>query len=92
MKNKKIINCLLKKDIRPNIKGFRCLYYAIDLVVKNDGILLPRTKVIYPKVAEICNDTASKVERAIRHAIETSSKSSLTNGEFIALCALEVME
>lgn len=81
MKNKKIINCLLKKDIRPNLKGFRCLYYAIDLVVKNDGILLPRTKVIYPKV-----------ERAIRHAIETSSKSSLTNGEFIALCALEVME
>lgn len=31
------------------------------------------TKDLYPRVAELCNSTSSRVERAIRHAIHVSS-------------------
>ncbi len=53
-----------------HIKGYHYLRTAIILSVKNREMLECVTKVLYPTVAKKYNTTASRVERAIRHAIE----------------------
>ncbi len=53
-----------------HIKGYHYLRNAIILSVKNREMLECVTKVLYPTVAKNFNTTASRVERAIRHAIE----------------------
>lgn len=68
--NKRISKILNNLGVPANVLGYRYLRDAIRLVVANDGILMPITKELYPAVAKINNTTASRVERAIRHAIE----------------------
>ncbi len=53
-----------------HIKGYHYLREAIMLSVQNREMLECVTKVLYPTVAKNFNTTASRVERAIRHAIE----------------------
>ena len=53
-----------------HIKGYHYLRTAIILSVQNREMLECVTKVLYPTVAKKYNTTASRVERAIRHAIE----------------------
>ena len=53
-----------------HIKGYRYLREAIILAVKNRELIEAITKELYPQVAETFQTTPSKVERAIRHAIE----------------------
>lgn len=53
-----------------HIKGYHYLREAIMLSVQNREMLECVTKVLYPTVAKRFNTTASRVERAIRHAIE----------------------
>ena len=55
-----------------HIKGYEHLRYAIMLVVKNMSLVNAVTKELYPAVAKEFNTTASRVERAIRHAIEVA--------------------
>ncbi|MDR2360017.1 MAG: sporulation transcription factor Spo0A [Oscillospiraceae bacterium] len=55
-----------------HIKGYQYLRDAIIRVVNNPDIINSVTKVLYPDVAERFNTTASRVERAIRHAIEVA--------------------
>lgn len=92
-KNKEIVKCLLKKGIRPQLKGFEYLCTSIELEIQNNG-KLKTTKDLYPKIANIYNDTCQRVERAIRHAIKTSNEyyKNKTNTEFIYLCMLDVLE
>lgn len=59
-----------KLGIPAHIKGYYYLRSAILLVLKDADLLKSMTKQIYPKVAEIYDTTPSRVERAIRHAIE----------------------
>ncbi len=58
--------------IPAHIKGYHYLREAIILSFNNDEMLESVTKQLYPSVAKHFNTTASRVERAIRHAIETA--------------------
>lgn len=55
-----------------HIKGYHYLREAITMVFKDVEILGSITKILYPKIAEKHNTTPSRVERAIRHAIEVA--------------------
>ncbi len=58
--------------IRPNISGYYYLLSAIRLAVNDMLILDAMTKKLYPTVADEYNTTPQRVERSMRHAIETS--------------------
>ena len=55
-----------------HIKGYQYLREAIGLAVEDMDIINAVTKVLYPAVAKKFGTTASRVERAIRHAIEVA--------------------
>ena len=55
-----------------HIKGYQYLRTAILLTVENSDIINSVTKVLYPSVAKKYATTTSRVERAIRHAIEVA--------------------
>lgn len=55
-----------------HIKGYQYLRSAIKLSVNDSEMLGSVTKLLYPTVAKMYNTTASRVERAIRHAIEVA--------------------
>jgi two-component system response regulator (stage 0 sporulation protein A) len=56
--------------IPAHIKGYHYLRYAIILSLDDVDMLDSITKKLYPSIAEHFNTTSSRVERAIRHAIE----------------------
>ncbi len=58
--------------IPAHIKGYLYLREAITLVVENMEFLGAITKELYPRIASKFNTTPSRVERAIRHAIEVA--------------------
>lgn len=53
-----------------HVKGYQYLRDAIILVIEEVNLMGAVTKELYPMIAEKYNATASRVERAIRHAIE----------------------
>lgn len=55
-----------------HIKGYRYLRDGIVRAVQNKAIVDAITKEMYPQIAEEFNTTPSRVERAIRHAIEVA--------------------
>ncbi len=55
-----------------HIKGYQYLRSAILLSVDSPDMMGSVTKVLYPTVAKMYKTTASRVERAIRHAIEVA--------------------
>ena len=55
-----------------HIKGYHYVREAIILSVKNSEIINSVTKLLYPTVAKNHGTTSSRVERAIRHAIEVA--------------------
>lgn len=58
--------------IPAHIKGYQYLREAILLVIKDVDLLGAVTKELYPAIAGRFNTTPSRVERAIRHAIEVA--------------------
>ncbi len=56
--------------IPAHIKGYHYLRTAIMLAVNNDEMINCITKLLYPTIAKQYQTTSSRVERAIRHAIE----------------------
>ncbi|MBQ4036707.1 MAG: sporulation transcription factor Spo0A [Clostridia bacterium] len=58
--------------IPAHIKGYQYLRFAIMMVVKDNRIIGEVTKTLYPGVAKEFHTTSSRVERAIRHAIEVA--------------------
>lgn len=58
--------------IPAHIKGYHYLRTAIMLCVNNDEMINSITKLLYPTVAKRYQTTSSRVERAIRHAIEVA--------------------
>lgn len=68
----KITNIFLTVGIPAHIKGYQFLREAIKMAVRDPHIINSITKRLYPGIAEIYDTTASKVERAIRHAIEVA--------------------
>lgn len=55
-----------------HIKGYQYLRDAILMAIDDDDIINAVTKRLYPAVAKKHNTTSSRVERAIRHAIEVA--------------------
>lgn len=61
-----------KIGVPAHIKGYQYLRTAILLTVKDSDIINSVTKILYPSVAKKYSTTTSRVERAIRHAIEVA--------------------
>ena len=55
-----------------HIKGYQYLRSAIIMAVNDSEVINSVTKVLYPEVAKKYMTTSSRVERAIRHAIEVA--------------------
>ena len=55
-----------------HIKGYQYLRTAIIMTINDNDIINSVTKVLYPSVAKKYGTTSSRVERAIRHAIEVA--------------------
>lgn len=67
-----ITEILHEVGVPAHIKGYMYLREAILLVVENMDFIGNVTKMLYPEVAIRFSTTASRVERAIRHAIEVA--------------------
>lgn len=67
-----ITNIIHEIGVPAHIKGYLYLREAIQMVVKDIELLSAVTKELYPSIAKKFNTTASRVERAIRHAIEVA--------------------
>ena len=55
-----------------HIKGYQYLRTAIELCINDREMLESVTKLLYPTIAKMYSTTSSRVERAIRHAIEVA--------------------
>ncbi|MBO5212909.1 MAG: sporulation transcription factor Spo0A [Clostridia bacterium] len=55
-----------------HIKGYQYLRTAILMTISDNDIINSVTKILYPSVAKKYSTTTSRVERAIRHAIEVA--------------------
>jgi two-component system, response regulator, stage 0 sporulation protein A len=67
-----ITNIIHEIGVPAHIKGYLYLREAISMVYNDIELLGSITKVLYPDIAKKYNTTASRVERAIRHAIEVA--------------------
>ena len=67
-----ITDILHQIGVPAHIKGYRYVREAIKLTVENPEMLNSVTKILYPTVAKSFKSTSSRVERAIRHGIETA--------------------
>ncbi len=70
--DEKISNIFITVGIPAHIKGYQFLREAIKMAIDNPEIINSITKQLYPSIAERFETSASKVERAIRHAIEVA--------------------
>ena len=70
--DEKISNIFITVGIPAHIKGYQFLREAIKLAINKPDIINSITKELYPSIADHFNTSASKVERAIRHAIEVA--------------------
>lgn len=68
--DERISNIFITIGIPPHIKGYVYLRDSIKMAVEDPTIINKVTKELYPSVAKKHDTSASKVERAIRHAIE----------------------
>lgn len=67
-----ITNMIHEVGVPAHIKGYQYLRDAITMVVLDMDLLGAVTKELYPEIAKQNNTTPSRVERAIRHAIEVA--------------------
>ena len=67
-----ITNLFLTLGIPAHIKGYSYLREAVHMVIRDRSLLGRITKELYPGVAKRFDTSASKVERAMRHAIEVA--------------------
>ena len=70
--DERISNIFISIGIPPHIKGYNYLREGIKMAVENPHIINNVTKGLYPIIGEKFDTSASKVERAIRHAIEVA--------------------
>lgn len=67
-----VTNIIHEVGVPAHIKGYQYLREAIIMVVKDIDVINQITKSLYPQIAFKFNTTPSRVERAIRHAIEVA--------------------
>lgn len=67
-----VTNVIHEIGVPAHIKGYQYLREAIIIAVGDMDVINAITKVLYPQVAKTFSTTPSRVERAIRHAIEVA--------------------
>ena len=67
-----VTNIIHEIGVPAHIKGYQYLREAIMIAVDDMDVINAVTKVLYPEVAKRFSTTPSRVERAIRHAIEVA--------------------
>lgn len=70
--DERITNLFLALGIPAHIKGYQYLREAVRMVLENHDVINRITKELYPGIARKFDTSASKVERAMRHAIEVA--------------------
>ena len=70
--DEKISNIFITVGIPAHIKGYQFLREAIKMTISTPDIINSITKKLYPNIAKRFSTSPSKVERAIRHAIEVA--------------------
>ncbi len=68
----RLSNIFITVGIPAHIKGYQFLREAIKMAIESPEIINSITKKLYPNIAAKFDTTSSKVERAIRHAIEVA--------------------
>lgn len=72
-----IDSVFLELGIPQNVKGYDYLMAAVLIATDEPELIQAMTKELYPRVADLFNTTAFRVERSIRHTIELA----WSNGE-----------
>lgn len=67
-----VTNMIHEIGVPAHIKGYQYLREAIIMSVEDTSVLSSITKILYPGIAKKFSTTPSRVERAIRHAIEVA--------------------
>lgn len=67
-----VTNLIHEVGVPAHIKGYQYLREAIMMVVNDIEVINQITKQLYPDIAKKFHTTPSRVERAIRHAIEVA--------------------
>jgi two-component system response regulator (stage 0 sporulation protein A) len=70
--DEKITSIFLMIGIPAHIKGYQFLREAVRMVIEHSDVINRITKELYPSIAKRYDTSSSKVERAIRHAIEVA--------------------
>lgn len=70
--DERLSTIFIRAGIPPHIKGYQFLREAVKLAVAYPEMINAITKKLYPTIAQMYQTSASKVERAIRHAIEVA--------------------
>ena len=70
--DEKISKIFISVGIPPHIRGYSYLREGVKMAVSDPTIINSITKQLYPKISEKYETSPSKVERAIRHAIEVA--------------------
>lgn len=70
--DEQVTNLFLTIGIPAHIKGYQYLREAVHMVLENHDVINRITKELYPGIARRYATSASKVERAMRHAIEVA--------------------
>ena len=68
----RVTNLIHDVGVPAHIKGYQYLREAIIMSVENEEVINAVTKTLYPTLAKSFKTTPSRVERAIRHAIEVA--------------------
>ena len=80
-----VTNIIHGVGVPAHIKGYQYLREAIMMVVNDIDVINQITKSLYPQIAQKFGTTPSRVERAIRHAIEVAwrKRRDRCNGKYI---------
>ncbi len=70
--NLEVTNIIHEVGIPAHIKGYQYLREGILMAIKDMDVINSITKILYPSIAKRFSTTSSRVERAIRHAIEVA--------------------
>ena len=70
--DERVANLFLSIGIPAHIKGYQYLREAVRMVIEDRDVINRITKELYPGIAQRYGTSASKVERAMRHAIEVA--------------------
>ncbi len=70
--DERVANLFLSIGIPAHVKGYQYLREAVRMVMENHDVINRITKELYPGIAHRYGTSSSKVERAMRHAIEVA--------------------